>query len=84
MNKLLSPKSHKKQINDCYETFDPDWRNHLGQDLWMNSFKYHLEQTGGLRIDFKTVKHNTELFYEITKMELVDESLYTMWLLRWS
>jgi hypothetical protein len=84
MNKLLDPKSHKKQLNNCYTAFDPKWQQHIGQDSWMHSFKYHLEEIGGVRIDFRLIKKDTGWYYDITTMELVDEPLYTMWLLRWA
>ena len=82
--KTVNPDRIRKQINKCYMNYDPEWPTN--GDTRINGFKYHVENTGGMRLDFepkidpRTFKHS----YKINQIEIVDEPRFTMWLLKWS
>ena len=76
----INPKSIKEQINKCYAMYDPEWVYRHGNKL-KNGFKYHIEMTAGIRID---IQPNGGGGYKIDTVEIVDEPVFTMWMLRWS
>ena len=76
----IDPKSIKAQLNKCYGKYDPDWVYRPGSEL-KNGFKYHIEMTAGIRID---IQPNSGGGYKIDTVEIVDEPVFTMWMLRWS
>ena len=81
---LVNPKAINPQINKCYMEYDPSWPDNAQTRI--PAFKYYLERTAGLKLDFTPkVDYNSGKFgYEIHRIEVVDDKKYTFFLLRWS
>jgi hypothetical protein len=77
----IDPKSIKSQLNKCYNQYDPDWLYRAGEKL-KNGFKYHIEQTAGIRIDIQP--NTTTGGYKVESIEIINEPLFTLWMLKWS
>jgi hypothetical protein len=84
MNKIIDYKQIKPQLNKCFEHYDPHWTEEVGTARQRNGFKYYLERTAGVRLDFETEIRHGQAGYKINKAEVIDESLFLMWMLRWS
>lgn len=81
--KLIDPKTISIQINKCYLDYDPFYPNDAHNRV--PAFKYYLERTGGLKLDFEPKIDPTGRYaYELKQVEVVDEPKFTMWLLRWA
>jgi hypothetical protein len=74
----------KKQINECYLEYDPEYPKGYGEPTMMNGFKYYLERTAGIRLEFVPETKNFQFGYGMKRVEIVDEKKYVMWLLRWT
>jgi hypothetical protein len=48
------------------------------------AFKYYLERTAGLKLDFFPDVRDGKLGYKIERAEVVDNKKYLMWLIKWS
>lgn len=82
--KTINPSRIKDEINKCYLAYDPDWRPQKG-DVKYHAFKYHLERTAGIKIDFEPdINRIGQFGYKMNTIEIVDESRFTMWVLKWS
>jgi hypothetical protein len=81
--KLVSPTVIKNHINKCYANYDPDWPS--SGDTRINGFKYHVEHTAGVKLDFtpKQDRYGRNV-YEVTQVAVIDDPKFTMWLLRWA
>ena len=62
--------------------YDPHWP--VDGLARINGFKYHVEQTAGIKIDFIPSVKTGKAGFELKQIEIVDDSKFTMWLLRWS
>jgi len=82
--RLINSKEIKKQINDCYEHYDPQWECHIGNADIIKGFKYYLEREAGLKLDFEVETRDGIMRYKINSIEVVDEEVYMLWLLTWS
>jgi len=83
--KLINPNKIKEQLNNCYDSYDPNWPTTIGQPTMMNSFKYYLERTAGLKLDFEIeINKRGQAGYKINSVEVVDESDFVVWMLRWT
>jgi hypothetical protein len=83
--KTIDIKSIKVQVSNCYEQWDPEWETHIGDKRVMNGFKSYLEYTAGVKLDFEVLTvHNVNTGYTIKSLEIVDDSAFTMWMLKWS
>lgn len=51
MNTVVNPKAVTGRLNKCYLDWNPEYPNHIGATM-MNSFKYYIERTAGLRVYF--------------------------------
>ncbi len=83
--KLINPKTISPLINRCYLEYDPTWVSEPNSHR-VNSFKYYIERTAGLKLDFepKIDKLTFKQGYELHSIEVVDDKKYTMFLLRYS
>lgn len=81
--KTINPKTVHTQLTECYMKYDPDWA--LNGNDRMGGFKYHLEHTAGIRLGLTpdTDKLGRQ-GYKIDQVEIVDDSKFTMWLLKWA
>lgn len=88
--KQIESTTIKRQLNNCYDDYDPHWeinidfKGKIDTSDSKRGFKYYLEQTGGIRLDFEVKNSHKGSFYKINSVEIVDEGLFTMWMLRWS
>ena len=82
--KTVDSKLIQKQMNKCYMEYDPTYPKGVGEPTMMNGFKYYLERTAGIRLEFETEIKNGKIGYAMTRVEIVDEPKFTMWLLRWT
>lgn len=73
-----------KQINNCYIKWDPTYPVRLGEPTMMNGFKYYLERTAGIRLEFEPEIKNGKMGYGMKRVEIVDEPKFTMWMVKWS
>ena len=74
-----------KAINNCYEQWDPEWETHIGDKRVMNGFISYLEYTAGIKLDFEVLKvQNEKTGYTIKSIEIVNDSAFTMWMLKWT
>ena len=82
--KTIDSKIIKHQINKCYSAYDPDWPARYGEPIMMNGFKYWLERTAGIRLEFTPEIKNGKMGYGMKRVEIVDEPKFTMWMVKWS
>jgi hypothetical protein len=80
----ISPRQINRQLNNCYESYDPNWAMNIGKSNIMNGFKYHLEQSAGLKLDYEVETKGGKMGYKINSIVIVDDPAFTMWMLRWS
>ena len=73
-----------KAVNKCYLEWDPDYPGRFGQPTMMNSFKYYLERTAGLRLEFEPEMKNGRMGYGMKRAEIVDDKKYLMWTIKYS
>ena len=78
----ISPDRVRVQMNKCYMAYDPHWP-YSGSSR-INGFKYHVEQTAGIKLDFIPTVKSGKAGYELKQVEIIDDPKFTMWLLRWS
>lgn len=70
-------------INRCYLDYDPEWRSEPSAKI--NGFKYYIERTAGVKLDFAPeLNKNGRFGYRLDSVEIVDEPKFTLWMLRWS
>lgn len=81
--KLINPKSITAYINKCYLEYDPEWPVSLPKQK-IFGFKYHLERTAGLKLDYTPKVKYGRYGFEVNQIEVVDDNKYTMFLLRYS
>lgn len=83
--KTIKPDLINRQLNKCYLEYDPEWTSNPSSTK-IHGFKYHVESTGGMRLDFepKIDPHTYKHGYKINQVEIVDDPKFTMWLLRWT
>jgi hypothetical protein len=82
--RTISENEIKHQINNCYDAYDPGWPASIGRKDIMKGFKYHLEHTAGIKLDFELDIRNGKMGYKINSIEIVDESSFLMWALKWA
>jgi hypothetical protein len=81
--KTINPDIINKQVNKCYLDYDPEWPKDMHTRVL--GFKYYLERTAGLKLDFEPkINEYGKFGYELKQAEIVNEPAFTMWLLRWS
>lgn len=83
--RLIPTKDISPLINKCYLEYDPGWPVTLKEQR-INSFKYYIERTAGLKLDF-TPKINQMTFkygYELNQVEVVDDKKYMLFVMRYS
>lgn len=83
--KLINPKDINTAINKCYLEYDPGWGQTFDETR-VNSFKYYVERTAGLKLDFipKVDKLTLKYGYELTQVEVVDEKKFMMFQIQYS
>lgn len=81
--KTIKPKLINKELNKCYLAYDPEWPVSLPKQK-IFGFKYHLERTAGLKLDYTPKVKDGRYGFEVNTVEIVDEPRFTMWLLKWS
>ncbi len=83
--KLVPTKDISPLLNKCYLEYDPEWPRSLPKQR-VFAFKYHIERTAGLRLDFNPKVHDVsgKFGYELTQAEVVDEKKYMLFVLRWA
>lgn len=74
----------KKQVNDCFEDYDPLWQDEIGSARQRNGFKYYLERTAGIKLYFENELIDGHMGYKITSVEIVDEEQFILWMLKWA
>ena len=83
--KTIHPNDIKEQLNNCYDSYDPNWPKNIGDANKIAGFKYHLEHTGGLKLDFELdLNRRGKLGYKMNSVEIVDEPTFMLWMLKWS
>ena len=80
----IDPKQVSAELNKCFLEYDPDWAMRYGEPTTMNSFKYYIERTAGMKLDFSPETKKNQFGYRLDKVEIVDEKKYTMFILRYS
>ncbi len=82
--KTINQKSIKNQLNNFYESWDPNWKYNIGNENLTKAFKYHLEREAGLSIDFEIETRLGRAGYKINSIEIVDNEAFVVWMLTWS
>ncbi len=82
--KTINPKEIKRQLNNCFEQYDPHWQETVGTARQRNGFKYYIERTAGVKLDFETEIRSGQAGYKINAVEILDEEAFLMWMLKWS
>jgi hypothetical protein len=72
----------RDQIRKCYVAYDPQWT--VDGPERINAFKYHLEHTAGIKLDFIPAVESGPPGFIIKQIEILDDPKFTLWLLRWS
>ena len=81
--KTVSTSEIKNPLNNCFEKYDPDWESNINSSNHKIGFKYYLEKNAGIRISFNLDSTRNSI-YRIETIEIVDEALFSFWLLKWS
>lgn len=80
---ITNTKTITPLINRCYLDYDPGWPTNPSARI--DSFKYHIEHTAGLKLDFTPETNKDGRFgYRLDSVEVVDNPKFTMWMLRWA
>lgn len=74
----------QKQINKCYLEWDSDYPANYSQPELMSGFKYYLERTAGIRMEFEPDIKNGRTGYSMKRIEIVDDKKYLMWTIKYS
>lgn len=74
----------KQQINKCYIEYDPNYPAGYGEPMLMNGFKYYLERTAGIRLEFEPETTGLTFGYRMKRVEIVDDKKYLMWTIKYS
>lgn len=76
----------KQEINRCYMDYDPGYPHKFGHEELMSSFKYYLERTAGIRLEFEVemIERTGRLGYGMRRVEIVDDKKFTMFLMKYS
>ena len=74
----------KKQINNCYLEWDTGYPANFGEPTMMNSFKYYLERTAGIRLEFEPEIKNGRMGYGMKRVEIVDDKKYMLWTIKYT
>jgi len=74
----------KKQINNCYLEWDTDYPVKFGEPTMMNGFKYYLERTAGIRLEFEPEIKNGKMGYGMKRVEIVDDKKYMLWTIKYT
>ena len=82
--KTIHQKEIKNQLNNCFKAFDPHWQETVGTARQRNGFKRYIEQTAGIKLDFETEIRSGQAGYKINSIEIVDEPVFLLWMLRWA
>ena len=83
--KTIAADQITNQINRCYMDYDPGYPHRFGHEELMSSFKYYLERTSGIRLEFEVeMKKTGQVGYGMKRVEIVDDKKYTMFLMRYS
>jgi hypothetical protein len=82
--RTINPKEIKNQLNNCFESYEPHWQDDVGSARQRNGFKYYLEYTAGVKLDFETEVRFNRAGYKINSVEIVDEEAFMLWMLKWS
>lgn len=86
MNRLttIDPKQVSAQLNKCYLEWDPNYPALLGEPTMMNGFKYYVERTAGMRLDFTTEIKNGKIGYKMNRVDIVDEKKFMLFQIQYS
>ena len=82
--KLISVKTIKEQLNNCYESWDPNWKYNIGNTNLDNAFKHYIEREAGLSLDFEIEMRSGQAGYKINSVEIVDDEAFMLWMMRWT
>jgi hypothetical protein len=82
--KTVNPNLINDQVNKCFLEYDPDWKNNYNGEAHIGGFKYYLERSAGLKLDFQPEIKNGHYGYKLNGVEIVDGKKYTMWLLKYT
>lgn len=82
--RLINHDEIKEQINNCYDSWNPNWKANIGDRSIIPAFKYHLEQAAGLKLDFEIEIRRGISAYKINSIEVVDEEAFMLWILAWA
>ena len=74
----------KRQVNKCYLEYDPNYPTCYGEPTLMNGFKYYLERTAGIRLEFEPIMKNGQMGYSMKRVEIVDDKKYMLWTIKYS
>lgn len=74
----------QKQINKCYLEYDPNYPTCYGEPTMMNGFKYYLERTAGIRLEFEPETKDFKFGYAMKRVEIVDDKKYMLWTIKYS
>jgi hypothetical protein len=82
--KLIPTKQISPLINRCYMEYDPNWPTDQNQRI--SAFKYYIERTAGLKLDFepKIDQLTFKQGYELHSVEVVDDKKYMLFVMRYS
>jgi hypothetical protein len=82
--KTISVKRIKNQLNNCYESWDPNWKHNIGNTNLTGAFKYYLEREAGVKLDFEIELRLGQAGYKVNSVEIVDDEAFMLWMLKWS
>lgn len=82
--KTISVKRIRNQLNNCYESWDPNWKYNIGNANLTGAFKYYLEREAGVKLDFEVELRQGLAGYKINTVEIVDNEAFMLWMLKWS
>lgn len=74
----------KQQVNKCYLEYDPNYPACYGDPTLMNGFKYYLERTAGLRLEFEPEMKNGRMGFGMKRAEILDDKKFMMFRIKYS
>ena len=83
--RTIDPNTIYKQINRCYMEYDPVWPHSSDMSRRMVSFISYLERTAGITVDISAHHDNQgRNGWEVVGVRVINDSRFTMWLLKWT
>lgn len=82
--RTIESKQISAQLNKCYLEWDTDYPARIGEPTMMNGFKYYIERTAGIRLDFTSEIRNGKIGYKMSRVDVIDEKKFMLFQVKYT